>query len=218
MTKDDLNRNVRVFAFVHNLDHELCRPIPKSELVTGNTYRGICRNAEEAVWKGEVFEYIRYKWNNRFPEEINHYEDDNGYDLFVPIEIIEKKTYKKMYRDELKKKKRIGNIQCEPQAGDEKYAYDIVCFYPNSFYGHIQDYKPDPHNPEFYTSDVYPHSYIHKDCFKNPESKYVVAMVTNEEEADVRSVGMRPWELSEQDTADFKKILEYIFANEEEDY
>jgi hypothetical protein len=34
---------------------------------------------------GEVFEYQRYKFGCTFPETINHFEDDNGYDLFVPI-------------------------------------------------------------------------------------------------------------------------------------
>ena len=35
--------------------------------------------------RGDVFEYQRYKFGFTFPEKINHFEDDNGYDLFVPI-------------------------------------------------------------------------------------------------------------------------------------
>ena len=51
----------------------------------GKTYIGECRNASEAVWLGDKFEYQRYKFGETFPEKINHFEDDNGYDLFVPL-------------------------------------------------------------------------------------------------------------------------------------
>ena len=30
-------------------------------------------------------EYDRYKFGFTFKEKINHFEDDNGYDLFVPL-------------------------------------------------------------------------------------------------------------------------------------
>lgn len=59
--------------------------IPKNKLVVGKRYYGSCRNASVAVWLGDVFEYQRYKFGHTFPEKINHFEDDNGYDLFVPI-------------------------------------------------------------------------------------------------------------------------------------
>jgi hypothetical protein len=59
--------------------------IPKEKLIVGKRYYGNCRNANVAVWLGEVFEYQRYKFGCTFPEKINHFEDDNGYDLFVPI-------------------------------------------------------------------------------------------------------------------------------------
>lgn len=62
-----------------------CGAIPKSQLEVGATYIGSCRNAGEAVWLGDKFEYQRYKFGDTFPEKINHFEDDNGYDLFVPI-------------------------------------------------------------------------------------------------------------------------------------
>lgn len=67
-----------------------CGAIPKSQLEVGATYIGSCRNAREAVWLGDKFEYQRYKFGNTFPEKINHFEDDNGYDLFVPIKKLEK--------------------------------------------------------------------------------------------------------------------------------
>ena len=67
-----------------------CGAIPKSQLEVGATYIGSCRNAGEAVWLGDKFEYQRYKFGNTFPEKINHFEDDNGYDLFVPIKKCDK--------------------------------------------------------------------------------------------------------------------------------
>lgn len=62
-----------------------CGAIPKKDLVIGKTYVGSCRNAGEAVWLGECFEYDRYKFGCTFKEKINHFEDDNGFDLFVPL-------------------------------------------------------------------------------------------------------------------------------------
>ena len=62
-----------------------CGAIPKKDLVIGKTYIGSCRNSGEAVWLGEQFEYDRYKFGFIFKEKINHFEDDNGYDLFVPL-------------------------------------------------------------------------------------------------------------------------------------
>ena len=62
--------------------------IPKSELIINKKYNGNCRNASEAVWNGEKFIYKRHKFGTTYSEEINHYEDDDGYDVFVPIEYI----------------------------------------------------------------------------------------------------------------------------------
>ena len=64
-----------------------CGAIPKTQLEVGKTYIGSCRNASEATWKGDHFTYKRYKFGNTFEEDINHFEDDDGYDLFVPIKL-----------------------------------------------------------------------------------------------------------------------------------
>ena len=66
-----------------------CGAIPKKYLIEGRTYIGECRNASEAVWNGEVFIYQRHKFHLVYPEEINHFEDDDGSDLFVPIKLKE---------------------------------------------------------------------------------------------------------------------------------
>lgn len=64
-----------------------CGGIPKYKLEIGKTYIGDCRNASEAVWNGKVFTYMRTKFGYTYPEDINHFEDDDGYDLFVPIKL-----------------------------------------------------------------------------------------------------------------------------------
>lgn len=64
--------------------------IPKADLIDGRLYFGHCRNADLARWDTEkqVFIYIRVKFGNKFEEEINHPEDDNSFDLFVPVELV----------------------------------------------------------------------------------------------------------------------------------
>lgn len=65
--------------------------IKKEDLINGKKYFGTCRNASEAIWNSEKqrFTYIRTKFGSSFEEDINHPEDDNGFDLFVPIKLIE---------------------------------------------------------------------------------------------------------------------------------
>ena len=64
--------------------------IPKHELVHGRWYEGACRNAEQARWNSEkqVFEYRRTKFGSTFWDEIEHPEDDRGYDLFFATTAI----------------------------------------------------------------------------------------------------------------------------------
>ncbi len=60
--------------------------IPKSELVVGQKYRGHCRNSEQAIWDGEMFEYTRTKFGNSYQERIYCPEDSIGYDVFYAQE------------------------------------------------------------------------------------------------------------------------------------
>ena len=80
-----LNEDVYQNVIVPNLIR--CGAIPKKDLVVGETYLGACRNAGEAVWNGQTFTYKRTKFAWTYDEDINHFEDDNGYDLFVPLKI-----------------------------------------------------------------------------------------------------------------------------------
>ena len=68
-----------------------CGGIPKDKLIVGKTSIGDCRNAREAVWDGEKFTYMRTKFGSTYPETINHFQDDDGYDLFVPLKIKDEK-------------------------------------------------------------------------------------------------------------------------------
>lgn len=66
-----------------------CGAISKEQLEIGIKYEGKCRNATVAIWNGENFDYKRYKFGMWFDDKINHFQDDNGYDLFVPLKKIE---------------------------------------------------------------------------------------------------------------------------------
>lgn len=66
--------------------------IAKKDLVVGGVYEGSCRNTNRAIWDGKHFVYFRSKFGYRFIDSLNHFEDDNGFDLFVPIKFIEKDT------------------------------------------------------------------------------------------------------------------------------
>ena len=69
--------------------------IPKKDLVSGRSYIGSCRNANIAEWDGkkQVFYYLRTKFGDTFAESIKHPEDDDGYDIFVPVEEIKVDFY-----------------------------------------------------------------------------------------------------------------------------
>jgi len=89
MTDREISCRVSVFAGRKNVGEEYVYVISKKELVKDMTYEGECRNAEKAIWNGEKFVYDRYKFGSWYKENINHFEDDDGYDVFVPMKIIE---------------------------------------------------------------------------------------------------------------------------------
>lgn len=90
MRQEELDRNIWQIAIEEKVKFNEVRVLRKAELKEGETYKGNCRNASEAVWHGDHFTYIRRKWGSSFEEDINHFEDDNGYDVYVPY-VIEKK-------------------------------------------------------------------------------------------------------------------------------
>jgi hypothetical protein len=62
--------------------------IPKADLLDNHFYFGEYRNANVGKWIAEknVFEHWRYKFGFRI-DECNHFEDDDGFALFVPIRL-----------------------------------------------------------------------------------------------------------------------------------
>jgi hypothetical protein len=60
--------------------------IPKCNLIDGRWYYGDHRRCYFAKWneKENHFEYVRYKFGY-FWDFCNHFEDDDGFALFVPI-------------------------------------------------------------------------------------------------------------------------------------
>jgi hypothetical protein len=83
--------------------------IPKKDLVVGEYYIGNHRCTGIARWNGNVFEY--WKWEF-FPmeDECNHFEDDDGFALFVPIGIGTKEEFDK-YNYENWKKEKDGKVR-----------------------------------------------------------------------------------------------------------
>lgn len=73
-----------------------CGAIPKKDLIVGEYYYGKCRNSNIAMWDGVQFIYLRYKWGSHYNDKINHFEDDNGFDLFVPIKRVKPKDDEKI--------------------------------------------------------------------------------------------------------------------------
>lgn len=68
--------------------------IPKKDLIDGQIYIGNHRNANIQRWNAEKnkFDHMRYKFG-WMKDECNHFEDDDGFALFVPIKIGTEKDW-----------------------------------------------------------------------------------------------------------------------------
>lgn len=64
--------------------------IAKDKLIIGGVYKGECRNSDFAYWTGSVFIYLRSKFGNEYLEEIVYPSDDEGFDVFIPWELLDK--------------------------------------------------------------------------------------------------------------------------------
>ena len=68
--------------------------IGKDGLIEGQIYIGEHRRANVAKWNGKEFIYNREKFGNVYEDKCNHFEDDDGFALFVPIKFGTEDEYK----------------------------------------------------------------------------------------------------------------------------
>lgn len=64
--------------------------VRKINLKKNHYYFGACRNSDVALWNGFEFVYNRHKFGTYYIDTIKHIEDDNGYDLFIPLKELKK--------------------------------------------------------------------------------------------------------------------------------
>lgn len=55
------------------------------DLVFGHYYFGYSQNAHFAYWNGDVFVVSVWEMDQRAFDEIDHPENDEGFDIFVPV-------------------------------------------------------------------------------------------------------------------------------------
>jgi len=89
--------------------------------------------------------------------------------------------------------------------GDDKYACEIVKWFPNDLYGHKDEYEEDSFGM-YVKKNGDSMARFSEGCFVNPENCYVICFVTNSDEPDIISVGNRPWELGLLDKEDFDYV------------
>ena len=103
---------------------------------------------------------------------------------------------------------RLGNIEARRIESD-KYSHEIVKWRDNPYYGHKDEYTYDPVKNVY--NDKSRFRNIDPTLFEIPETCYVIARITDEEEPDVHSVGKRPWELDKDDYRCFCAVLNVLF-------
>ena len=103
---------------------------------------------------------------------------------------------------------RLGNIEVR-QIESDKYSHEIVRWEPNPHYGKESNYTYNE-DTGFY-DDESGHMHFDPNCFKHPETCYVLAWITDDKEHDVHSVGKRPWELDDDDYRCLCEILKVLF-------
>ena len=104
--------------------------------------------------------------------------------------------------------------------------FEIVKYYPNSYYGKESEYEFDEDRNLY--KGKYFNTFINKSCFKNPESCFTLASWVDidhdEKTPDLKFVGKRPLELDEDELKDFlicakegQDFIEKILEDFEED-
>lgn len=104
---------------------------------------------------------------------------------------------------------RIGNLEFRNK--------EIVCWYPNPYYGNEDKYeKVDASNEYilpgvYYINPEYPHQRIHQSCFEGPESCIIIAEFKEDESAwKLEFIGDRPLDGS-VNWMDFRTLVQVGF-------
>lgn len=63
--------------------------IKKEDLITGRKYQCLARNFTIGTWDGKEFEYLRYKWGDRFKDTEQHWDDGYPHGTCKPLELID---------------------------------------------------------------------------------------------------------------------------------
>lgn len=110
-------------------------------------------------------------------------------------------------------KQRIGTIgyRISQTISDMPKTYiDIVKWYPNPYYkkeAYYEKTEEGNYVDRTYNTPVY----ISPGCFINAENCYSLAIIDLSDEPNVRSVGLRPWELEPQEREWYDKIVKEAY-------
>jgi hypothetical protein len=133
--------------------------IHKDKLVHSVTYGGYCRNADVAVWDDQLqrFIYIREKFKDTYCETIVHPEDDRGFDIFVPVEMLDSDPLRdttELQKFMMEKKRRLQHIQYEEKHGLKDYPTK-KSYVANHFDGDYNKYYEDVEKEDVYVKPIY---------------------------------------------------------------
>lgn len=111
---------------------------------------------------------------------------------------------------------RVGNIEFKYREFNKQY--EIVRWQPNELYGKEAELAKDPNwhwRHGTWSKSIGGMWCQHgPSCFEHLESCYQIVSVRYPEndysKFDLRTVGLRPWELDAQDEQDFKVVLEFV--------
>lgn len=111
--------------------------------------------------------------------------------------------------------KRIKNLEVREytryfnKESDGKFI-EIIQWYPNCHYQKESEFIWDKRK-EMYKHPQYNY-WVDKSCFKNPESCMMIASIDfSKEEPDVCSVGLRPFNLENDEYLIFRELVFYAF-------
>lgn len=106
---------------------------------------------------------------------------------------------------------RLGNIELRSNidlTNGGEYI-EIIKWEKNPYYKKPKDESTDFDNPKDHlkVTKIGTNTYLSVGCTKNPETSYTVATIDIKEEPDIRSIGMRAFELNEEDDNNFRSLI-----------